>query len=288
MAAQIPRRPTMPATGSRRGPCPHGPQPQPPPPQHRRPHKRPQSDAARRGGERGGPGEARIRGRPALGSRSGANRGALPHRRRLCCQGCGFQWCGHGPPRVGTSGTNGRFGGSSLRGLGSHAPPPPPLPTRGGLTLKLTSEYSGRRRRGFYAGLGRRGPLARVHCQSITAHGRAAVDLYFGPNLTSFLVHGAHTLDATPTEFGQQNMSIWFFYRIWIWREKKTLHVCLQQHHPIMPFRDESQSRCLQGWWTRAASTKHAAGTSVSLYSTVLPRPWPIIPHCHSQRQRQH
>ena len=51
--------------------------------------------AARWGGERGGPKEARIWGRPPLGSRSDANCGALPHRCRLCSYGCGFQWCGH-------------------------------------------------------------------------------------------------------------------------------------------------------------------------------------------------
>jgi len=56
MAAQIPRCPTTPPTRTCREPCPHGPQPQPPSPQHRRPDKGLQSDAARWGGERGGPG----------------------------------------------------------------------------------------------------------------------------------------------------------------------------------------------------------------------------------------
>jgi len=71
-----------------------------------------QRGAARWGGERGGPGEARIRGRPPLGSRSGANRGALPHRRRLCSQGCGFQWCGHGHRRSQGPATLGSWPGS--------------------------------------------------------------------------------------------------------------------------------------------------------------------------------
>jgi hypothetical protein len=83
MAAQIPRCPTTPPTRTRREPCHHGPQPQLPPPRHRRPAKGLQSDATRWGRERGGPDEAWIRGGPPLGNRAGANRGALPHRRRF-------------------------------------------------------------------------------------------------------------------------------------------------------------------------------------------------------------
>lgn len=90
MAAQIPRWPTTLPTRIRRGPRPHGPQRQPPAAVHRRPPEGFQSDAVRRSGERSGPGEAWIREGPPLGSLAGANRGALPHRRRFALKGRGL------------------------------------------------------------------------------------------------------------------------------------------------------------------------------------------------------
>ncbi|KAK8455695.1 hypothetical protein SEVIR_4G207132v4 [Setaria viridis] len=92
MAAQIPRCPTTPPDQDPpQTPPPQSPTPTHPPPQHRRPPKGLQSGTKRRGGERGGPGGAWIRGGPPVGSRAGANRGALPHRRRFLLEGRGFR-----------------------------------------------------------------------------------------------------------------------------------------------------------------------------------------------------
>jgi hypothetical protein len=113
---------------------PHGPQPDP---RRRNPSCRrcapaaargPPSrcDALRRG--RGGPEEAWIRGGPPIGSRAGANRGAPPHRRRFRK--------GLKVVRSSTAASGGEQHVWRCRALASHAPPP----TRGGLTLKLTSE----------------------------------------------------------------------------------------------------------------------------------------------------
>lgn len=105
MAAQIPRRPTV-APCPRPEPAAETPPPRSPTPALATAAPSPalgpaiRRGAARRGGERGGPVEARIRGRPPLGNRPGANRGALRHRRRFGPKGCGFRWCGHRPPRV--------------------------------------------------------------------------------------------------------------------------------------------------------------------------------------------